>query len=116
MIRRPPRSTLFPYTTLFRSDYSVLEAGLALTPGPVVAAAVARPASRVAARLGYRPVLVLGAVIWAGALVAIRARVGSEPAFVGEWLPAMVALGIGAGLTFPLLSARSEERRVGKEC
>src|SRR5260370_21281611 len=22
MIRRPPRSTLFPYTTLFRSDYS----------------------------------------------------------------------------------------------
>src|SRR3712207_7617732 len=23
MIRRPPRSTLFPYTTLFRSDYSV---------------------------------------------------------------------------------------------
>src|SRR3712207_8902228 len=27
MIRRPPRSTLFPYTTLFRSDR-----GLSLTP------------------------------------------------------------------------------------
>src|SRR2546427_4553299 len=26
MIRRPPRSTLFPYTTLFRSDY---QAGIA---------------------------------------------------------------------------------------
>src|SRR5258707_6835473 len=24
MIRRPPRSTLFPYTTLFRSDYETL--------------------------------------------------------------------------------------------
>src|SRR2546427_6554312 len=24
MIRRPPRSTLFPYTTLFRSQYQVL--------------------------------------------------------------------------------------------
>ena len=23
MIRRPPRSTLFPYTTLFRSDFDV---------------------------------------------------------------------------------------------
>src|SRR5687768_18284437 len=23
MMRRPPRSTLFPYTTLFRSDYGV---------------------------------------------------------------------------------------------
>src|SRR5476651_2814662 len=25
MIRRPPRSTLFPYTTLFRSDFEVEE-------------------------------------------------------------------------------------------
>src|SRR2546429_6912424 len=25
MIRRPPRSTLFPYTTLFRSHHAVLE-------------------------------------------------------------------------------------------
>src|SRR5689334_24820467 len=28
MIRRPPRSTLFPYTTLFRSDDGLLGAGL----------------------------------------------------------------------------------------
>src|SRR5256885_6064415 len=28
MIRRPPRSTLFPYTTLFRSLVETLEAGL----------------------------------------------------------------------------------------
>src|SRR2546422_4860987 len=27
MIRRPPRSTLFPYTTLFRSHYSLRRAG-----------------------------------------------------------------------------------------
>ena len=27
MIRRPPRSTLFPYTTLFRSDKVLCEAG-----------------------------------------------------------------------------------------
>src|ERR1035438_6866874 len=36
MIRRPPRSTLFPYTTLFRSLYSVSTAGgspTLLTPG-----------------------------------------------------------------------------------
>src|SRR2546430_12966607 len=29
MIRRPPRSTLFPYTTLFRSDRPVAGRGLA---------------------------------------------------------------------------------------
>src|SRR3712207_8150189 len=28
MIRRPPRSTLFPYTTLFRSSFDVDDAGL----------------------------------------------------------------------------------------
>src|SRR2546426_2095900 len=33
MIRRPPRSTLFPYTTLFRSPF-VIEAGLAYGRGP----------------------------------------------------------------------------------
>src|SRR3712207_7892762 len=32
MIRRPPRSTLFPYTTLFRSPGAVLRAGLERPP------------------------------------------------------------------------------------
>src|SRR5256885_10988373 len=30
MIRRPPRSTLFPYTTLFRSDRGIVDRGAAL--------------------------------------------------------------------------------------
>src|SRR2546430_8358510 len=34
MIRRPPRSTLFPYTTLFRSYWTLTAAGLGiLAPG-----------------------------------------------------------------------------------
>src|SRR3712207_8791575 len=32
MIRRPPRSTLFPYTTLFRSTAATLERRLATMP------------------------------------------------------------------------------------
>src|SRR2546422_4728951 len=35
MIRRPPRSTLFPYTTLFRSEY-VRRARALLRPGGVL--------------------------------------------------------------------------------
>src|SRR3712207_7319266 len=34
MIRRPPRSTLFPYTTLFRSDPVLIEAAREDHPGP----------------------------------------------------------------------------------
>src|SRR2546422_7009828 len=43
MIRRPPRSTLFPYTTLFRSDLARDQAGLAGT-------GVLRPEARGTAR------------------------------------------------------------------
>src|SRR3989442_14190611 len=37
MIRRPPRSTLFPYTTLFRSWFRALKAGRSFaTNGPML--------------------------------------------------------------------------------
>src|SRR2546428_3782558 len=35
MIRRPPRSTLFPYTTLFRSPAAPSNGGSAKSPGHV---------------------------------------------------------------------------------
>src|SRR3712207_8685324 len=38
MIRRPPRSTLFPYTTLFRSDRTSVVLRLDNVPGALVAA------------------------------------------------------------------------------
>src|SRR3712207_7099977 len=43
MIRRPPRSTLFPYTTLFRSEL-LLRAGLGLQELDVVDEQDVRPA------------------------------------------------------------------------
>jgi NTE family protein len=84
--------------------YSVLEAGLAITPGPFVAAAVAGPASRMAERYGHRVVLVGGGLLWGAAVLWLTARVGPTPAFVSEWLPATVLLGLGAGITLPNLS------------
>ncbi|MFL5859518.1 MAG: MDR family MFS transporter, partial [Solirubrobacteraceae bacterium] len=84
--------------------YSVLQAGLALTIGPLVAVAIAGPASRVVQRVGHRPVLVAGGVIWSLGLVWFVKRVGVTPKFVAEWLPGMVILGLGAGTLFPNLS------------
>src|SRR2546429_8939331 len=49
MIRRPPRSTLFPYTTLFRSHRSTSGSG----PAPIPAAPP-RPRAR-RRRGGWRP-------------------------------------------------------------
>src|SRR3712207_8723940 len=48
MIRRPPRSTLFPYTTLFRSAHVVVAAGALLRAGGGGGALGAGGAGRVA--------------------------------------------------------------------
>src|SRR5215207_2689061 len=85
-------------------DYSVLEAGLAITPGPIVAVVIAGPSSRVAERFGHRWVLVAGGLIWGLGLIWFIDRVGLRPDFVGEWLPGMLILGVGAGILFPNLS------------
>ncbi len=84
--------------------YSILTAGLALTPGPFTAMAIAGPASRLVERVGHRAVVVPGALIWAGGMVFLSSRVGVRPDFLGVWLPGLVILGIGAGLSFPTLS------------
>ena len=84
--------------------YSELEAGLALTPGPIVTAAVAGPASRLVLRAGHRPVLVAGGLVWGAAVLWFVLRVGASPAFVSQWLPGTVLLGIGAGLLLPNLT------------
>src|SRR3712207_7416622 len=55
MIRRPPRSTLFPYTTLFRSDRDVVGPGLGQHPAEEgVAELLQRRLTEVAQRLLQR--------------------------------------------------------------
>src|SRR3712207_7100719 len=78
MIRRPPRSTLFPYTTLFRS---------------LIALGAAR-----AGRTGsLGPVLILVWLLLAGGLFAILALPGGGPDVAG--LPLGTALMIDRKIT-----------------
>jgi EmrB/QacA subfamily drug resistance transporter len=86
-------------------DYSVLQAGLALVPGALVAAVVAARLGPLADRYGYRPFVVPGALVWAGAYVWYHQVVGVEPAFWSQWLPGQVISGIGVGATLPLLGS-----------
>ena len=84
--------------------YSILEAGLALTPGPLTAMAVAVPASRLVERVGHRAVIVPGALLWGAGMAYFATTLGVRPDFLGNWLPGMLILGAGAGLSFPTLS------------
>ena len=85
--------------------YDVLRAGLALVPGAVVAAVVAARLGPLAERVGYRVLVVPGALVWAGAYLWYHQRVGLTPAFWTEWLPGQVLSGIGVGATLPLLAS-----------
>lgn len=85
--------------------WSTLAAGLAVTPGPLVVAAMSRRTGRLASRIGYRPVLITGSVIFAAGQVWLATLVPSEPDFVRYWLPATLITGLGVAFTFPVLSA-----------
>jgi EmrB/QacA subfamily drug resistance transporter len=85
--------------------YSILRAGLAVTPGPLVVAVVSGPAGRLAARVGFRRVLLVGTACFTGGLVWYATRIGLHPAYLAHWLPATLITGLGIGLTFPVLSA-----------
>src|SRR5258706_16363749 len=89
MIRRPPRSTLFPYTTLFRS------------------LAAARDVAALDALFRVREGLLVGAL---GDREAFHAHRESREIHHDEHvLQAVVLLA-------DKIPNRSEERRVGKEC
>jgi NTE family protein len=85
--------------------YSIFAAGLALVPGALVAAVVASVLGDVAARHGYRFVIVPGAVVWCGAYLWYAFAVDSQPAFLTEWLPGQVLSGLGVGATLPVLGS-----------
>src|SRR3989454_3661056 len=54
MIRRPPRSTLFPYTTLFRSLLGAYAAGLTRVTAPIVRRAALEVLGRLARSRRWR--------------------------------------------------------------
>ena len=89
--------------------YSVFMAGVATVPGALVAAVVAGALGPIAARRGYREVVVGGALVWVGAFVWYDQMVGVEPNFLTQWLPGQVLSGLGVGATLPLLGSLALE-------
>src|SRR3712207_9527493 len=114
MVRRPPRSTLFPYTTLFRSRHAALRRGRHPVHHGVRSRAVRVPTGWLAEHVDV-PV---GTTV--EDLDTAFVRLGLEVEEIHRPAEVTGPLVVGRVLEIEELTGfkkpRSEERRVGKEC
>jgi EmrB/QacA subfamily drug resistance transporter len=85
--------------------YSTLESGLLIAPGPLIAGMVAVPAGRIADRIGHRPILVAGGLIFAAGNLWRVLGTDLDRELWELWFPSLVLTGIGVGLTLPTLGS-----------
>jgi len=84
--------------------YSQGLAGWAVTPGPLMVIPVAILSGRLAGRIGHRPLLVVGGVLYAVTQAWLSLSIGKAPDYLSIWLPAQLLTGIAIGLVLPALS------------
>jgi len=80
--------------------YSILEAGFAVTPGPLMAALTAPIGGRLSDRFGQRLVALPGALLFAAGCALFAAGVDATPAYTSEYLGPTILTGAGVGLSF----------------
>ncbi|HEX8854817.1 MAG TPA: DHA2 family efflux MFS transporter permease subunit [Thermoleophilaceae bacterium] len=85
--------------------YSVLTAGVMLTPSPIMAAISAAVGGRLADRFGQRVIAVPGLALFAIGGFLMASVIGAERDYAGELLPIQFVTGIGIGLSFASLSS-----------
>jgi EmrB/QacA subfamily drug resistance transporter len=90
--------------------YTLPQAGLAVSPGPSLVVPVAMVAGRFAARVGHRPLLVIGSLLYAASGLWLYTRVGTTPDYLGVWLPGLLMSGTAVGMVLPSLSGAAVAR------
>jgi EmrB/QacA subfamily drug resistance transporter len=85
--------------------YSLLQAGLALMPGPLMVVLLAPIAGRLAGLYGHRRLLIPGGLVYASGALVLLLGVTPTPHFLTVWLPSALLLGIGVSLILPVLSS-----------
>jgi EmrB/QacA subfamily drug resistance transporter len=86
-------------------DYSVLHAGFAFAPGPLMAATTAALSGRFSERIRPAALGVPGGFLFAAGCGYWISRVGLEPHYVADMLPGQLMTGTGVGLMLPAFTA-----------
>jgi MFS family permease len=80
--------------------WSVLKAGIAVTPGPLMAAIAAALGGRLADRYGQRVVALPGGLLFATGCLLFATTTTTTPHYLTEYLPWTILTGAGVGLSF----------------
>jgi EmrB/QacA subfamily drug resistance transporter len=80
--------------------WSILTAGFAITPGPLMAALSAPIGGRLSDRFGQRPVALPGALLFATGTLWFALRLGTDPRYASDYLVGTLLTGSGVGLSY----------------
>jgi len=109
-------TAMFFGSYLFLTDvwgYSVVSAGLGISPGPLLVGILAPFLGRLAGRIGQRPLLILGGISYAAGGVWRLTLLTETPDYVTDYLPSMLLTGVGVALCFPQLSSAAAQAITG---
>jgi EmrB/QacA subfamily drug resistance transporter len=96
-------SSILFLTTVW--GWSILAAGFGVAPGPLLVAMLAPFMGRLAQRVGQRPLLLVGGVLYAVGGLWRLVMLSPESNYVVEYMPSMLFTGLGVALCLPQLSS-----------
>ncbi len=85
--------------------YSPSRSGLAIAPGPIMAAIVAAPAGKLAQRVGHGRVVAAGSLIMATGITLLNLRITETPNYWAMYFPLFAFTGLGVGLCISTISS-----------
>jgi EmrB/QacA subfamily drug resistance transporter len=88
---------LYPLFVTEVWDYSILQVGLAMTPGPAILVITAPFAGRLADAHGYRRLLIFGATMATVGTAWMAWRLEPDETYVRAFLPGTLSIGLGMG-------------------
>jgi EmrB/QacA subfamily drug resistance transporter len=86
-------------------EYSVISSGMAMVPGPLMAAVFAAPAGRWAQQHGHAKVVVPGTLLLGGGVAVMNLLIEPEASYWTLYFPVMIVTGIGVGLSISTLGS-----------
>lgn len=101
-------SAMFFGSIIFLTDvwgWSILKAGFGIAPGPALVAVLAPRMGKLAGRIGQRPIIVVGGLLYATGGLWRVVLLGADVNYWGDYFPSMVLTGMGVAFCIPQLSS-----------